>query len=126
MNKLKEMLIRKGLNFKVANVAENKVEVRFETPLKMKAEYNEYLYLLDEVPAIIKGIENVVVDIRTQKGVIRYNNTILDMKDIENLLLDIKEFIIEEWDFISDSKDEDVKKIISVLKNKFKDRIFKK
>lgn len=126
MNKLKEMLIRKGLNFKVVNMAENKVEVRFETAIKMKDEYNEYLYLLDEVPQVIKGIDAVGLDINSQRAVIQYNNRVLDIKDIEALLLDIKEFIIEEWDFVSDSKEEDTKKIIEVLKNKFKDRISKK
>ena len=126
MNKIKEMLIRKGLNFKLVNVAEDKVEVKFEKTIKMKEEYNEYLYLLDEIPEVIRGVKKVSLDVNNQKAIIVYDNRILNIGDIENLLLDIKEFVIEEWDFVSDSKEEDIKKIIVILKNKFKDRISKR
>lgn len=126
MNKIKEMLIRKGLNFKLVNVAEDRVEVKFEKTIKMKEEYKEYLYLLDEVPEVIKGVKKVSLDINDQKAIIVYDNKILNTGDIESLLLDIKEFVIEQWDFVSDSKEEDTKKIIAILKNKLKDRISKR
>ncbi|MGL4451933.1 MAG: hypothetical protein ACRCTZ_12150 [Sarcina sp.] len=123
MNKFKEMIIRKGLNFKVINLAQDKVEVKFETAIKMKDEYNEYLYILDEVPQIIRGVRSVSLDINSQRAIIEYDIKVLDIKKIEEVLDDIKEFIIEEWDFVSDSKDEDTKKIIELLKNKFKHRV---
>lgn len=126
MNKIKEMLIRKGLNFKLINVEEDRVEVKFEKTIKMKEEYKEYLYLLDEVPEVIKGVKKVSLDINDQKAIIVYDNKILNTGDIESLLLDIKEFVIEQWDFVSDSKEEDTKKIIAILKNKLKDRISKR
>ncbi|MGL5069540.1 MAG: hypothetical protein ACRC6T_17305 [Sarcina sp.] len=126
MNKLKEMIIRKGFNFKVIEVSIGKAEVSFETALKLKDEYSEYFYLLDEVPGIIKGIKKVEVELKIKKATISFNNNILDIKDIENLLLDIKEFIIEEWDFVSEAKEEETQKVIMTLKNKFKERISKK
>ncbi|MGL4763276.1 MAG: hypothetical protein ACRCWG_17795 [Sarcina sp.] len=126
MNKLKEMIIRKGFNFKVIEVSIGKAEVSFETALKLKDEYSEYFYLLDEVPGIIKGIKKVEVELKIKKATISFNNNILDIKDIENLLLDIKEFIIEEWDFVSEAKEEETQKVIMILKNKFKERISKK
>ncbi|WP_297518269.1 hypothetical protein [uncultured Clostridium sp.] len=125
MNKFKEMLIRKGFKFKVKEIEEGQVEVIFETAVKLKDEYSEYFYLLDEVPGVIKGIEKVTIDIKVKKAKINFNNRILEINDIEKILDDIKEFIIEQWDFISGTNEDELEKAIIVLKNNFKDRIAK-
>ena len=122
MNKFKAMIIRNGFTFKVNSKGQGKILVKIETAIKLKDEYCDYLYILDDIKTVIKGVLNVDVDIKKKEAIIDFDDKLLDINKIEKILLDVKEFIIENWDFINELEDNSMEEGIKLLKTRFRDR----
>ena len=122
MNKFKAIIIRSGLNFKVSNKEDGKALVKIETAIKLKDEYCDYLYILDDIKNVINGVLKVKVNIKKREAIIDFDVSLLNVDKIERILLDVKEFIIENWDFINEFEQDEMEEGIKILKMRFRDR----
>ena len=122
MNKFKVMIIRKGLDFKVSSKGDGKALVKIETAIKLKNEYCDYLYILDDIKDVINGVFKVKVDIKKREAIIDFDVSLLNIEKIEKILLDVKEFTIENWDFINEFEQDEIEEGIKILKMRFRDR----
>ncbi|MGL4740389.1 MAG: hypothetical protein ACRC41_06225 [Sarcina sp.] len=123
MNKVKELIIRKMLKWKIEKVEEGNLYLAFDSIVKMKDDYIEYYYLLDKVPSIINGIKKVNILIKENKVVIEYNVSIINEIKIQTILEEVKELVIENWDYISDNKEENIDEVVKVLSEKLLKRV---
>ncbi|WP_297437218.1 hypothetical protein [uncultured Clostridium sp.] len=122
MNKFKAMIIRNGLDFKVSDKGIGKALVKIETAIKLKDEYCSYFYILDDIKEVINGVLKVKVDIKKKEAIIDFDVSLLNIDKIEKILLDVKEFIIENWDFINEFEQDEMEEGIKILKMRFRDR----
>lgn len=125
MNKIKEMIIRKSFKFKVTNIDKGIDIVKFDFAMKIKEEYSEYFYLLYDVEKIIDGINKIEFDIDAKEAKVYYDDKKIDSEKIIKMIDTLKKFIIENLDFISGVKENEIEESVEYMKNKFKDSILK-
>ncbi|MGL5822812.1 MAG: hypothetical protein ACRCYE_14490, partial [Sarcina sp.] len=61
--------------------------------------------------------------IKENKVVIEYNPSIINDIKIQTILEEIKELVIENWDYISDNKEENIDEVVKVLSEKLLKRV---
>lgn len=123
MNKLKEMIFKKGFKITVLDNSNNNCVIKFDIPLKLKEENKKYTYLIEEIPDIIKGVNKVDLNFEKLIAKIYYDENLINLDKILKILDIAKELIIEKWDYIKENGEDNIDIILAVLKEKLKVKI---
>lgn len=124
MNKLKEMIFKKGFKITVLDNSNNNCVIKFDIPLKLKEENKKYTYLIEEIPDIIKGVNKVDLNFEKLIAKIYYDENLINLDKILKILDIVKELIIEEWDYIKENGEDNIDSVLAILKEKLKVKIF--
>lgn len=125
MNKLKEIIFRKGFKITVLDESKDNCVIKFDIALKVKEENKKYTYLIEEIPSMIKGINKVDLNFEELIAKINYDESLISLEKILKILDVAKELIIEEWDYIKKNGEDNTEEVLVVLKKKFKIQISK-
>lgn len=125
MNKIKELIIRKKLKYTIENIDKGILIVNLDKNLKFDEDYKKYLYLLDDISNFIEYVISVEFLFRTNQIKIKYNYNVADINKIELVLDELKEFVIENFEKLSEMGNDENLKDINMMKFKFKERISK-
>ncbi|MGL4991328.1 MAG: hypothetical protein ACRC57_09280 [Sarcina sp.] len=125
MNKIKELIIRKKLKYTIENIDKGTLIVNLDKSLKFDEDYKKYLYLLDDINEVIEYVIDVEFLFKSNQIKLKYNYNIADIDKIILVLDELREFVIENFEILSEIGNDENLKDINMMKFKFKERISK-